>query len=190
LDYYLIDGATEGIVVEEFVRAADHTTVGLDTAGWTPADASWWSSAAFSRAMRGDPHLRARVVAGDREAAEAAYRRLGGGALPDEATLRGYFRDRLPLATAPPLRLRQEHGTRVYRVLLAGDPRPDRVAAWPATGDQFTWELRRIGGGIAWAVDVTARLAGSDEAVGPLLRELTAAARRQGLIPVTTERLG
>ncbi|GAB3986465.1 hypothetical protein [Plantactinospora veratri] len=56
--------------------------------------------------------------------------------------------------------------------------------------DAFTWELRRIGAGAAWCLDLTADLAGSrDDAVGPLLRELTTAARIAGLIPVTIERL-
>ncbi|MEV4541231.1 hypothetical protein [Micromonospora echinaurantiaca] len=47
LDYYLIlapgggawpAGEVDGIVVEEFLRGPDHSTVGLDNAGWTAAD--------------------------------------------------------------------------------------------------------------------------------------------------------
>jgi hypothetical protein len=213
LDYYLI-GPDDGIVVEEFMLADDHSAIGLNSTGWTPEGRRWWSSAEFSRAMRADPVLRARVVAVERADVEIAYRRLGGGELPDEPTLRGYFRDHERLATSTPLRL----GTgavpdgyrekRLYRVLLAGELTPQRLAdlraGWqlenspsdrvagtarlPLGDDLFTWDLRRIGEGIAWCVDLTACLAGADCAVGPLLRELVAVLRRHGLIPVTIER--
>jgi hypothetical protein len=53
----------------------------------------------------------------------------------------------------------------------------------------FTWELRRIGLGVAWSVDVTACLGiSSVSAIGALLRDLTLAMRQQGLIAVTIER--
>ncbi len=212
LDYYLI-GSADGLVVEEFVLADDHTAVGLRSTGWTAVDRRWWSSAAFSRAMRADPALRTRVVAAERADAEVAYRRLGGGDLPDEPTLRGYFRDYEPLATSAPLLL----GTgpvpagyrekRLYRVLFAGELTPERLtelrAGWhmeaagservagtarlPVGDDLFTWDLRRIGAGIAWCLDLTAFL-GTGAALGPLLRELTAIMRRHGMIPVTVER--
>ncbi|GLW10150.1 hypothetical protein Misp01_52790 [Microtetraspora sp. NBRC 13810] len=226
LDYYLILGEAgggdplgraEGIAVEEFVFAADHTAAGVDGAGWTAADGGWWSSAAFTRAMRSDPRLRARIVPAARRDAESVYRRLGGGDLPGEAGLRGRFLDRQPLAGSAPLDLGAGevpdgfHDRRVYRILFAGDPGAGRLpyllGVWgmtPAgdpsgrlvgragrrTGDDlFGWELRRIGPGVAWCVDVTACLAGpSGDAVGPLLRELTAAMRHAGLIPVTIER--
>jgi hypothetical protein len=214
LDYYLI-GSADGLVVEEFVLADDHTAVGLRSTGWTAADRRWWSSAEFSRAMRADPALRTRVVAAERADVEVAYRRLGGGDLPDEPTLRGYFRDYEPLATSAPLLL----GTgpvpdgyrekRLYRVLFAGELTPERLAdlraVWhmeaagservagtarlPAGDDLFTWDLRRIGAGVAWCLDVTAFLrGGAGSALGPLLRELTATMRRHRLIPVTVDR--
>jgi hypothetical protein len=214
LDYYLI-GPDNGIVVEEFVLADDHTAVGLRGTGWTPADRRWWSSAEFSRAMRADPALRARVAAASRADVEIAYRRLGGGDLPDEPTLRGYFRDCEPLATSAPLLL----GTgpvpdgyrekRLYRVLLAGGLTPERLAdlraVWqmetapsdrvagtarlPVGDDLFSWELRRVGPGVAWSLDLTACLVSDSGAgLGALLRELTTVLRHHGLIPVTIER--
>lgn len=103
---------------------------------------------------------------------------------------------------------------RVYRVLFANELGPAHVAhlqtLWrmavaddaadpqarvvgtaqlPVGGDLFTWDLRRIGPGIAWCLDLTACLGGSSgKAIGPLLRELTMVMRRQGMIPVTIER--
>lgn len=226
LDYYVITpeagaGAVraEGLVVEEFVFSGDHRTIGLDTAGWSGDDRTWWSSAAFGRAMREDPELRARVVAVGRTDAEAAYRRLGGGELPGEVTLRDRFRDTLALPDSAPLRLGPEggsggfHDSRTYRVLFAGDLRLSGLARLApevvtlaenaddprtriaGTGglrtarDEFTWELRRIGPGVACCVDLTARLGTmSDDALRPLLRSLTTAIRHAGPIPVTIER--
>jgi hypothetical protein len=229
LDYYLIDRS--GILVEEFVLGEDDAAVAIDGAGWTGG--RWWSSAAFSVDMRGDPQLRSRVVPADRDGARAAYRRLGGGELPGEATLRGYFADPAPLAASAALRLDATpvpdgyRERRVYRVLFAGDLDSDGLAAlryrWrmapsgdprvpggaqaepgsggaehpqrilgagrmSAAGDEFTWQLRRIGYGVAWCVDLTACLSGEPVGVRPLLRELTSAVRGQGLIPVTIER--
>jgi hypothetical protein len=228
LDYYVVlpehgtgepSAPADGIVVEEFVLADDHTAIGLDSAGWTAADGGWWSSAAFSRGMRMDPELRHRVVAVPRRDAEVVYRRLGGGELPGETALRSYFHDRESLGD-PPLLLNSPevpdgfHDKRVYRVLFAGELGLDRLAhlraIWRMTladnfadprarvvgtarlsvaDDLFSWDLRRIGPGVAWCLDLTACLAGrSDVAVRPLLRELTTVMRYEGLIPVTIER--
>ncbi|MGN9788092.1 hypothetical protein ACTMTF_42205 [Nonomuraea sp. ZG12] len=187
-----------------------------DSAGWGAAGGGWWSSAAFARELRTDAGLRGRAVPVRRREAESAYRRLAGAELPGEGTLRGLFQDRLPLAGSPPLVLTPPeppdgfHELRVYRVLFAGDlgedslPRLREVwrmsladpgervvgtAAARVAGDAFTWDVRRIGPGTAWCLDVTVRLGGpSDAAVGPLLRELTAVMRAEGLIPVTIER--
>ncbi|MFB9629082.1 hypothetical protein [Nonomuraea helvata] len=58
-----------------------------------------------------------------------------------------------------------------------------------ASGGGFTWELRRIGAGIAWCVDVTAHLeAAPAAALGALLDHHRQAIRELGLIPVTVER--
>jgi hypothetical protein len=229
LDYYLLlartEGANptaevEGILAEEFVRDHDHSTVGLHGTVWTRTESRWLSAASFSRALRTDPDLLARVVPTDRSGAEAAYRRLGGGPMPAEAALRAGFLDYEPFATAAPLRLGPAHmpdgfcEKRVYRVLFAKDLRADQLAAlsasWRTTPDRddadqlvsgmpagrrtagedlFTWNLRRVGRGIAWALDVTVLLATSaDDEVGPMLQNLTVVMRRQGLVPVTTER--
>jgi hypothetical protein len=104
--------------------------------------------------------------------------------------------------------------TRRYRILFAGelgerglmnlwpilrlepvgdqaDPRARVIGAATATaaGHTFTWELRRIGPGIAWCLDVTVGLGpGPTSAVGTLLHHHRQAIREQGLIPVTIER--
>ncbi|MBP2705390.1 hypothetical protein JOL79_16365 [Microbispora sp. RL4-1S] len=223
LDYYVVlhDSSERplGILVEEFACAADGTTTGLDGAGWTAADGQWRSSAGFSRRLRRD--VEPPVLAVDRPEAAAIYRRLGGGELPGETTLRGHFTEHLALPWAEPLRFAPPevpegfHDRRVYRLLFARAPREGAVdrlrdlwrmttpGADPAdprgrvagnarrrvAGDSFTWDLRRIGPGISWCVDLTACLATpSGESVGPVLGELTAAMRREGLIPVTVER--
>ncbi|MEW9530223.1 hypothetical protein [Microbispora sp. NPDC049125] len=222
LHYYSLlpePGQAEGLVVEEFLFAADHTTVGLAGAGWT-AGGGWWSSAAFIRGMRTDPRLRARIAAVRRHEAEDVYRRLGGGELPDETALRTYFRDHDVLPGSAPLLLSAPQAPdgfrerRLYRVLFANELGEDRLArlrdVWrmAAPGDSadprarvvgtarlrlasdvFTWDLRRIGPGVAWCLDVTAYLnSPSGGALGPLLRELTTVMRHEGLIPVTIER--
>ncbi|MET7949316.1 hypothetical protein [Micromonospora sp. NPDC005324] len=204
----------EGIVVEEFTRHHDFSTTGLGSAGWTP-ETGWWSSAALSRGMRTDPEVLARVVPTSRREAENVYRARGGGQLPDESVLRTHFLDHQPIAIAPPLRLGPAqasagfHERRVYRVLFAGDLRAEPVAslrtAWrtPAGGtstaaasgrldrglDRITWDLRRVGGRLAWGLDVRVLL-GTDAAdtVGSTLTDLTNVLREYGLIPVTTER--
>ncbi|MCG5448993.1 hypothetical protein [Micromonospora hortensis] len=204
----------EGIVVEEFTRHHDLTTTGLDSAGWTP-ETGWWSSATLSRGMRTDPEVLERVFPTSRRKAEDVYRALGGGQLPDESVLRTHFLDHQPIATAPPLRLGPVqppagfHERRVYRVLFAKDLRAEQVAslrtAWRTPtggtvasvasgrldehGDQFTWDLRRVGHTLAWCLDVTVLLStDASEAVGSTLTGLTNVLREHGLIPVTTER--
>ncbi|WP_433266636.1 hypothetical protein ACQPWR_03780 [Micromonospora vinacea] len=204
----------EGIVVEEFTRHHDFTTTGLDSAAWTP-EAGWWSSAALSRGMRTDPEVLARVLPVSRRKAEEVYRALGGGQLPDESVLRTHFLDHHPIAAAPPLRLGPAqppagfHERRVYRVLFAKDLRAEQLASlrttWrtPAGGtstaaasgrldtgaDRVTWDLRRVGHHLAWALDVTVLLStDAAEAVGSTVTDLTNVLRRHGLIPVTTER--
>ncbi|MEH1166654.1 hypothetical protein V6V47_14840 [Micromonospora sp. CPCC 205539] len=220
LDYYLIlaghPGAeVQGIVVETFARHPDFTTAGLDSAGWTPTGAGWWSSASLSRSMRSDPELSARVLPTSRSAAGDAYRTLGGGQLPVETVLRTYFHDHQPIPTVPPLRLGPAqpptgfHERRVYRVLFARDLREEQVASLRALwhspvdtapgsvaaghlekgDDQFTWDLRQIGNRLAWCLDVTVLLGTTNaEAVAATIHELTNVLRRHGLIPVTTER--
>jgi hypothetical protein len=229
LDYYLIfadAGDRErgvqpcGIVIEEFVLRDDYTAAGLDSAGWTPASGTWWSSSAFSRGIRTDPKLRSRVVPVCRRGVEIAYDLLGGGELPDDAILRTYFHDREPLSAPATLRLRPERAPpgfgekRVYRILFAkelderglanlwsvwqlepvddpADPQARVVgrARLTVADHAFMWELRRVGPGIAWCVDVTAVLGdGSVSAVGVLLHDLRVLMREQGLIPITIER--
>ncbi|MEW1589341.1 hypothetical protein AB0283_28290 [Micromonospora vinacea] len=204
----------EGFVVEEFTRHHDFTTTGLDSAAWTP-EAGWWSSTVLSRGMRTDPEVLERVVPTSRREAEEIYRALGGGQLPDESVLRTHFLDHHPIASAPPLRLGPAqppagfHERRVYRVLFAKELRADQLAslrtAWrtPAGGtgtsaasgrrdtgaDQITWDLRRVGHHLAWALDVMVLLTtDAVDAVGSTLTELTNVLRQHGLIPVTTER--
>ncbi|MET8263246.1 hypothetical protein ACFYP0_08660 [Micromonospora arida] len=209
-----LNTTVEGIVVEEFTRHHDFTTTGLDSAGWTP-EVGWWSSAALSRGMRTDPEMLTRVLPTSRREAEDVHRALGGWQLPAEKVLRTHFLDHQPIATAPPLRLGPAqppdgfHEQRVYRILFAKDLRAEQVAslrtAWrtPAGGtaasaatgrldehgDQFTWDLRRVGHSLAWCLDVTALLrTDATAALGSTLSELTNVLRGHGLIPVTTER--
>ncbi|MBM7492367.1 hypothetical protein JOD64_003589 [Micromonospora luteifusca] len=223
LDYYLVlprhddrdpTTAVEGILVEEFTRQHDHSTTGLDNAGWT-SESGWWSSASLSRAIRTDPEMLARVVPTSRREAESVYRTLGGGQLPDDTVLRTYFLDHQSIANAPPLRLGPEqppagfHERRVYRVLFAKELRAEQVTSlrvvWrpPAggtsasaasghlekDGDEFAWDLRRVGHTLAWCLDVTVLLStATTDAVGAILSDLTTVLRQHGLIPVTTER--
>ncbi|MFE9201887.1 hypothetical protein [Micromonospora sp. NPDC007230] len=213
LDYYVLraeadPGQPAGLLVEEFVLADDLSAARLRSAGWTPADGGWWSSAAYARAVRTEPRLRARLAAVDRADAEATYRRLGGGTLPGEQELRGHFQDDVPLATGAPLRLNA--GPDVHRILFAGeldDGRLTRLGALLRLDDpdgarpgvvgtgrlrvndtNVRWDLRRIGGGIAWCLDVTSEPAGGD-ALPWVLRQLVAVARGHGLVPATIERL-
>lgn len=154
LDYYLVlgqaghDGSAQpdGLVVEEFVFAEDFSAIGLYSAGWGPADRTWRSSAAFGRGMRADPALRARVVPVGRDDARVAFRRLGGGELPDETTLRTHFHDYQSPAASAPLRLGSGEvpegfrDKRVYRVLFAKDLDVERVATLRAL-----WQMAPAG---------------------------------------------
>ncbi|SCL56171.1 hypothetical protein GA0070604_3359 [Micromonospora eburnea] len=214
LDYYLLrvgadDGRAAGLVVEEFVLADDLSATLLRSAGWTPADGGWWSSAAFARSVRADRGLRARLAAVDRATAAATYRRLGGGTLPGEEALRDRFHDDLPLSCGAPLRLGA--GPDVHRVLFAGELDDRRMArlitalrlddATSATGARpgvvgtgrlrvdgthLHWDLRRVGG--AWCLDVMSEPVPGD-VLRRLLRRLTSLARGQGLVPATIDRL-
>ncbi|MEU8080592.1 hypothetical protein AB0B31_34675 [Catellatospora citrea] len=227
LDYYLVFAnirareralPPEGIVVEEFVLRPDGTTSALDSAGWT-AGGTWWSAAAFSRGLRDDARLQARVTPVARAGAQAAYRQLGGGELLPEPELRRHFLDRLDLPAAAPLNLVPAQATaerRIYRVLLAGelpeaglaalrsgwrmqpfdraDDAANRIAGRTRRtldGQTVTWTLRRIGSGLAWAVDLATDRPDDTSAhtLAPLLCRLRAEARSQGLIPITVDRL-
>ncbi|WP_433517287.1 hypothetical protein ACQP2T_18105 [Nonomuraea sp. CA-143628] len=208
-----------GILVEEFVLCDDYTAAGIDSVEWSSATGVWggssatdaWSgSSATSRDLRTDALLRSRVIPVTRLDAGDAYQACGGGELPPEAEIRALFRERQPLPAAAPLDLGAT-GARRYRVLFAGelgerglgnvrsalrlepvdDPMGRVVGSATATaaGHDFTWELRRIGPGIAWCLDVTVRLGtGPESAVGALLHHHRQAIRGQGLIPVTIER--
>jgi hypothetical protein len=208
--------APSGILVEEFLLHDDHTAAGIGSVEWTPAAGAWRGSPAASRALRTDAVLRARVVAVDRREAGDAYARLGGGELPQEMRIRTLFDDCKPLPAVTPLDLgaAEDEESRHYRILFAGelgerrlanlrailkleqaggtpDPRARVVGTATAStaGHTLTWELRRIGPGIAWCLDVTVRLgAGPAAAIGPLLHHHRQAIRSQGLIPVTIER--
>ena len=210
--------AASGIVVEEFVFTPDYHAIGINCAGWSGPSDGWWSSAQFSRRMRTDPQLRSRVIPVSRRDAEITYRRMGGGELPAEAILRTYLQDCQSLEGSAPLRLSLPQApdgfteVRRYRILFANDmsaevlgqlvrrwsmslpDTPDsRVVGTAERGvgaDRFVWELRRIGAGVAWCVDVIAYLGGeSDNRVGVLLWKLTETVRGAGLIPVTIERV-
>lgn len=193
LDYYLLThpGA---VLVEEFTRAADGCATGLRSAVWTHS--GWRAAASFSRRLRTDRAQLARLTPVSRRTAAETFHALGGGALPSEPDLRAELAVFEPFATAPPLRLGPaDHTTRLYRILFACAREPLDPPAPLASGrrriddDLFTWHLRRVGNGLGWALDLTARLAtAADDAVAPLLRELTTASRAHGLIPVTTER--
>lgn len=213
VDYYLIsarkgDRAPTGLLVEEFVLCEDYTAAGIDGAEWRQENRAWSSSAEVSRAIRADRALRGRVIPASRQEAYDAFRMLGGGELPEEAGLRTLFQERRSLPTSSPLNL-SGGSARRYRILFAGDlgadglararealfleptgdPRVVGTASTDAGGHGFTWELRRIGAGIAWCVDVTARLgSGPVTALGALLHHHRQAIRDQGLIPVTIER--
>lgn len=203
-----------GILVEEFVLCDDYTAAGIDCAEWTAECGEWRESPGSSRAIRADPALRDRVLPVTRRDARETYSMLGGGALPEEAELRAFFQYRQALPAAAPLDLGGSPSaqTRRYRILFAGElgerglanvstvlrlepPRENpraRIAGTAtatAAGHTFTWELRRIGPGIAWCLDVTVRLsAGPLAAIGALLHHHRQAIRGQGLIPVTIER--
>ncbi|MFC4005905.1 hypothetical protein ACFOY2_01635 [Nonomuraea purpurea] len=214
MDYYLIfasagDVTPVDILIEEFVLCDDFTAAWIDSAAWRSETGAWAAAPGLSREIRSDPRLRGRARAVGRNAASEAYTLLGGGDLPEEPDLRGHFDDRVPLPAAAPLDLGTSSGTRRYRILFAGDlgdeglmgarealrleptdnPRVVGTATGSVGGHGFAWELRRIGAGIAWCVDVTVRLGtGPGTALGALLHHHRQAIRDQGLIPVTIER--
>jgi hypothetical protein len=174
--------------VEQFARHDDATTAGLHSAGWTADRAHWWSSASFSRSVRTQPSMAARIVPTRREGAEAVYRRHGGGTLPEEALLRNNFHDytafpaTAALTFAPASVPAGFAERRLYRVLFAKQltqAGPENLRAlWRAallepsgpdervlatarrrTGDDvYTWDLRSIGPRLACCLDVTALL--------------------------------
>ncbi|WP_424535856.1 hypothetical protein ACOZ38_38390 [Sphaerisporangium viridialbum] len=203
------------ILVEEFLLRGDHTAAGIAGVEWTPATGAWRDRPASSRAIRTDALLRERVVPVSRAHAADAYTMLGGGELPQEARIRAFFHDCQPLPAEDPLDLGSPGDEkRLYRILFAGDlherglarlrsalrlepagdqadPRAHVVGTATATaaGHTVTWELRRIGAGIAWCLDVTVNPGpGPDPAIGTLLHHHRQAIREQGLIPVTIER--
>ncbi|MGW0807325.1 hypothetical protein [Nonomuraea sp. NPDC002799] len=214
MDYYMISAAADeaspmGLLVEEFVLCDDYTAAGIDSAEWRSETGVWATCPGVSRLIRSDATQRRRVHAVGRRLARETFERLGGGDLPEETELRALFRDRQPLPASAPLNLGASAGPRRYRILFAGDlgaaglagaqealrleptgdPRVIGKATGSAGGHGFTWELRRIGAGIAWCVDVTVRLgAGPVTVLGALLHHHREAIREQGLIPVTVER--
>ncbi|BCY10501.1 hypothetical protein [Actinoplanes sp. L3-i22] len=214
MDYYLLAG--DAILVEEFAYGEDHVTVGLAGAMWAAGDAGWRGTGSFGRFLRTDEDLLAMITPIRRDRAARVFRQLDGGALPSELELRSRFGDWVRFTNAAPLRLVEDEAPRgfsekrVYRVLFAKEPRAaglaELSAVWAGStpgglpagegraGDhRFTWNLRRIGLGIAWGLDVTMLLGNgpdgaSPDVAGAVLRKLTADVRDRGLIPVTTER--
>ncbi|MBV1856483.1 hypothetical protein [Catellatospora tritici] len=225
LDYYLVFPSSraverglspEGLVVEEFELRPDGTTAGLNSAGWTKAGGSWWTAAAFSRTLRADARLRAKVAPVGRTVAQSAYRELSGVDLPTEPQLRRHFLDGLELpASASFVPVQATADQRLYRLLLAGELTEHGLASlrggWrmppfdragdaaqgvagrtrrTVDGRLVSWTLRRVDGDAAWAVDLSVDWVDSTPAhTEPLLSRLRAEARRHGLIPVTVARL-
>ncbi len=123
--------------------------------------------------------------------AEAAPLRLGSDDVPDGFADKRVYR----ILFAKELTAeRRDNLLAQWRMVPADDPSDTRArvvgtASRHVSGAVFTWDLRRIGAAIAWCVDVTAYLSADPaDGIGPVLRELRADARRQGLIPVTVER--
>ncbi|WP_436534051.1 hypothetical protein [Actinoplanes sp. HUAS TT8] len=210
MDYYLLAG--DAILVEEFAYGEDHVTVGLAGAMWAAGDGGWLGTGSFGRSLRTNEDLLAVLTPIRRDRAARVFRDLDGGALPSELELRARFGEWVRFTNAAPLRLGPDETPqgyterRVYRVLFAKEPRAAQLAglsaAWRGTtpggmpsgegragNHMFTWNLRRVGRGIAWGLDVTMLLGGdSPDVAGAVLRKLTADVRERGLIPVTTER--
>ena len=193
LHYYVVhDGAgdPEGLLAEEFLLAADYSSAGLVSGGWSRSEGRWCDAAATSRRLRVDAALRERVTPVGRTAAAALYRDLCGSDLPNETALRACF-GAPPVQPPPPLRLNGSattsgfRETRVYRILFTDELSQDGLAAlseaWqmPVTGDPadpevrllgavrrqvsgdaFRWDLRRVAAGAAWGLDVTCDLLG------------------------------
>lgn len=196
LHYYVVHdsaGEPDGLLVEEFLLAEDHSSVGLASGCWTRREERWRDAAATSRQLRLDAALRARVAAVGRAAATTLHENLCGVPLPDEATVRACFGDP-PGRTPPPLRLGGPEATpgfretRVYRILFVGELTLDGLEAlsdaWRMpvigdladagarvlgvvsrriAGDAFRWDLRRVAAGAAWGLDVTGDLAGEHD---------------------------
>ncbi|MGC4896190.1 hypothetical protein [Micromonospora sp. DT31] len=193
LHYYVVhDGAggPEGLLVEEFLLAADYSSAGLVSGGWSREEGQWRDASSISRRLRVDAALRARVTPVGRAAAAAFYWDLCGADLPDEPELRACFGG-LPAQAPCALRLSGPEArsgfreTRVYRILFADELTQDALAAlseaWQmpvtgdladpevrvlgavrrqVTGDAFRWDLRRVAAGAAWGLDVTCDLVG------------------------------
>jgi hypothetical protein len=205
LDYYLIhsDGELDGVLVEEFAFAPDDTTLGLACTAWTRRRNTWWSDERFSREARTDPAKAAALRTVDRAAADEAFGSLVGHPLHDEEILRGCFRDYVRLPAATPLVLGAEPTRRIHRVLLAGDVQePERlcvaltlvqgtanggIVGVAHRGEAVSWCLRRIGGGLAWCVDVTSPA--DHTGLRAHLHRLMTIVRAHGFLPVTVERL-
>jgi hypothetical protein len=66
--------------------------------------------------------------------------------------------------------------------------RPSSTRAATDSRANLCWDLRRLGGGAAWSIDVTSDPTGSDP---PTLepRRLTDVARYRGLVPTMIDRL-
>ncbi|GAA2900558.1 hypothetical protein Acy02nite_85460 [Actinoplanes cyaneus] len=210
MDYYLLAG--DAILVEEFAYGEDHVTVGLAGAMWSAGDTGWRGTGAFGQFLRTDDDLLSVLTPIRRDRAARVLRDLDGGVLPSELELRARFGDWVRFSNAAPLRLGSGETPqgyaekRVYRVLFAKEPRAAQLAelsaAWRgstpgglpsgkgrAGNHLFTWNLRRVGRGIAWGLDVTMLLGlESPDLAGAVLRKLTADVRERGLVPVTTER--
>ncbi|MGC4858766.1 hypothetical protein [Micromonospora sp. DT41] len=160
LHYYVVhDGAgvPEGLLVEEFLLAADYSTVGLVSGGWSRPEGRWYEASATSWRIRVDAVLRKRVTPVGRPAAAALYQNLCGADLPDEDAVRAFFG--ASPAQPPPSSLRLSDSgprpgfreTRVYRILFTDELSADGLAAlseaWqmPITGDPADPEVRVLG---------------------------------------------
>lgn len=160
MDYYLIRG--HRILAEEFVRRNDFSVAGLRS-----------SDGVLSRLIRTDPSLDVTPMIGE------------------PVPLRDYveFPEASMLALSPDTPLAGYREKRLYRILFARTPLEPTLAGEQAEGgDLFQWQLRNIGNGVAWCLDLAAQL-NDGTTLGPVLDRLTEHMRlRQGLIPVTTER--
>ncbi|MEQ4305059.1 hypothetical protein ABNF97_27385 [Plantactinospora sp. B6F1] len=189
LDYYLVRpdnrdvAGPAAILVEEFALSGDCSAVRLDSTGWTAGGSRWRGASAFSRGIRTDAARRDRVVGATRQEVEFAYRHLGGGELPAEEVLRGYFDAGILLPASAPLRLSAGRATagftetRVYRVLFTAWRDPDGLA-----GLLDTWRMSPGDG----------RMMSGDGAAGALTGVVGTARRRIGVDVFTWElrRLG
>ncbi|WP_158630914.1 hypothetical protein [Micromonospora inaquosa] len=209
----------EGIVVEEFTRDRDFTTTGLDSAGWTPQAGWWSSASLSRDMRTDPEVLARVVPTTRQEAEDVYRALGGGQLPDETLLRTHFLNHQPiasapPLRLGPAQPPAGFHERRVYRVLFAKDLRAEQVAAlrtaWRTPeagtsaagagasaasgrldehGDQFTWDLRRVGHTLAWGLDVTALLAtDATVSLGSTVSELTNVLRQHGLIPVTTER--